>query len=75
MGKNKGKRSHTKHVFVQKKYRDALFRRIFNEKSVLPATSILWSERSGLAEGKSERARRSRPASKRALPKTAPTCH
>ena len=35
MGKNKGKRSHTKHVFVQKKYRDALFRRIFNEKSVL----------------------------------------
>ena len=32
MGKNKGKRSHTKHVFVQKKYRDALFRRIFNEK-------------------------------------------
>ena len=30
MGKNKGKRSHTKHVFVQKKYRDALFRRIFN---------------------------------------------
>ena len=35
MGKNKGKRSHTKHVFVQKKYRDALFRRIFNEKPVL----------------------------------------
>ena len=35
MGKNKRKRSHTKHVFVQKKYRDALFRRIFNEKSVL----------------------------------------
>ena len=32
MGKNKRKRSHTKHVFVQKKYRDALFRRIFNEK-------------------------------------------
>ena len=26
MGKNKRKRSHTKHVFVQKKYRDALFR-------------------------------------------------
>ena len=35
MGKNKRKRSHTKHVFVQKKYRDALFRRIFNEKPVL----------------------------------------
>ncbi len=35
MGKNKRKRRHTKHVFVQKKYRDALFRRIFNEKSVL----------------------------------------
>ena len=35
MGKNKGKRSHTKHVFVQKKYRDALFRRIFNEKPIL----------------------------------------
>ena len=35
MGKNKRKRSHAKHVFVQKKYRDALFRRIFNEKSVL----------------------------------------
>ena len=35
MGKNKRKRSHTKRVFVQKKYRDALFRRIFNEKSVL----------------------------------------
>ena len=35
MGKHKGKRSHTKHVFVQKKYRDALFRRIFNEKPVL----------------------------------------
>ena len=24
MGKNKGKRSHTKHVFVQKKYRETL---------------------------------------------------
>ena len=35
MGKNKRKRSHTRHVFVQKKYRDALFRRIFNERSVL----------------------------------------
>ena len=35
MGKNKRTRSHTKHVFVQKKYRDALFRRIFNEKPVL----------------------------------------
>ena len=35
MGKNKRKRSHTKRVFVRKKYRDALFRRIFNEKSVL----------------------------------------
>ena len=35
MGKNKRKRGHTKHVFVQKKYRDALFRRIFNEKPVL----------------------------------------
>ena len=35
MGKNKRKRSHTKHVFVQKKYRDALFRSIFNENSVL----------------------------------------
>ena len=35
MGKNKRKSRHTKHVFVQKKYRDALFRRIFNEKSVL----------------------------------------
>ena len=35
MVKNKRTRSHTKHVFVQKKYRDALFRRIFNEKPVL----------------------------------------
>ncbi len=35
MGKNKGKRSPQKHVFVQKKYQDALFRRIFLMKSVL----------------------------------------
>ena len=29
MGKQREKRSHTKHVFVQKKYRDALFREGF----------------------------------------------
>ena len=35
MGKNKRKIYRTKRVFVQKKYRDALFRKIFNERSVL----------------------------------------
>ena len=35
MGKNTRKIHHTKRVFVQKKYRDALFRKIFSERSVL----------------------------------------
>ena len=35
MGKNTRKIHHTKRVFVQKKYLDALFRKIFSERSVL----------------------------------------